>query len=168
VAHKLTLIGISNTFLEASSRSDSLSQADTQEKLPDPLYESIHGTTIYWTCWELNAPDLTLMCHECNEGILKHTRARIDKSSARIKAVFNSTGQTDYEIGIIYQCEACSHRTSSCNGRLLHSLPGWCKRSFPIDPKYFDSKSPNYLLDRGATKHLEDSMLSQGNGAWCS
>ena len=68
-------------------------------KLPDPLYESIQqGTTIYWTRWELNAPDLTLSCHECKEGILKHTRAHLSKTASSVKAVFTSSGRTTMKL----------------------------------------------------------------------
>ena len=48
--------------------------------LLDPLYESIEGATIYFTRWELNAPDIPLHCPNCAEGILRHVRINVSRS----------------------------------------------------------------------------------------
>ena len=63
---------------------------------PGPMYESIQGTTIYLTRWDLNAPDIIIQCYSCNKGILEHTRSQV---STQATPIFNLCGRSSWEFG---------------------------------------------------------------------
>jgi hypothetical protein len=107
-----------------------------EDKPPDPMYESIEGTQIHLTGWDLNAPtNYDIPCLECKDGLLKKTKFHTGKMASAIIPIFEMYGPTGYEMGGYYNCDSCNCRVKSTGGKLLHVLPGWLTKSFPIDPK---------------------------------
>jgi hypothetical protein len=135
---------------------------------PDPLYESIQGTPIFITRWELNVPDLVMSCTECTTGILLNTKFRSSKIASSVTPIFSLSGQTGWQIGSSYACNECSCKVRSTDGTFLcRSLPGWLARSLPVDPKW-DNPSNHFQLHRDTAKLIEKVMLTESSGDWTS
>jgi hypothetical protein len=141
-----------------------------KNKLPDPMYESIEGTKIHLTRWDLNAPDYAIPCLECKDGLLKKVRFHTGKLMSAMTPIFDTYGPTGYEMGGYYSCnnsESCKCRVKSTDGKLLRALPGWLTKSFPVDPKWINP-SGYFHLARSASRFLEQAMLTQGSAKWVS
>jgi hypothetical protein len=134
---------------------------------PDPLYESIQGTTIYLTRWELLLRGKPIHCVACSNGILQHVNPETTRIAEAMTPVFSSSGGTDWEFGTSYTCNKCECRIRSTDPRLIHSLPSWVTRSFPCDPQYMN-KPGFFLLDRDASKLLERATLTESSADWVS
>ena len=128
------------------------------------MYESIQGTTIYLTRWDLNAPDIIIQCYSCNKGILEHTRSQV---STQATPIFNLCGRSSWEFGTSYKCNNCSDVVRSSNGTLLYSLPDYLTQSFPVDPRYCSSSS-FVLLNDSVSLLLEEATLTDASATWVS
>ncbi len=61
-----------------------------EDKLPDPMHESIEGTQIHLTCWDLNAPDYAIPCLKCKDGLLKKVRFHTGKIRSTMTPIFDT------------------------------------------------------------------------------
>jgi hypothetical protein len=138
-------------------------------KLPDPMYESIKGTEIHLTRWDLNAPDYVIPCLECKDGLLKKNKFLPGQIHSTITPVFHMYRPTGYEMGGYYSCnsDSCKCRVKSTDGKLLQALPGWLTKSLPIDPKWVNPTG-SFQLTQSASQFLERSVLTQGSAKWVS
>jgi hypothetical protein len=59
-----------------------------KDKLPDPMHESIEGTQIQLTRWDLNAPDYAIPCLECMDSLLKKAKFHPGQIHSAITPVF--------------------------------------------------------------------------------
>jgi hypothetical protein len=76
---------------------------------PNPLYdESIQGTPIFITQWELNVPDLVMGCVECTEGVLLNSKFRSSKIASSLMPIFSISRQTGWQTGSTYTYSDCS------------------------------------------------------------
>jgi hypothetical protein len=137
---------------------------------PNPLYESIQGTPIFITRWELNVPNLVMSCpeSECTRGILLSTKFRSAKIASSVMPIFSISGQTGWQIGSSYICNECSCKVRSTDGTFLRrSLPGWLSRSLPLDPKWVNPTN-HFQLHQDTAKVTEKVMLTESSGDWMS
>jgi hypothetical protein len=135
---------------------------------PNPLYESIQGTPIFITRWELNVPELVMTCAECTKGVLLNTRFRSTTIASSVTPIFSVSGQTGWQIGSSYTCSECPCKVRSTDGSFLrHSLPGWLSRSLPLDPKWVNPTN-HFQLHKDTAKVTEKVMLTESSGDWMS
>jgi hypothetical protein len=141
-----------------------------EHELPDPMYESIEGTQIHLTRWDLNAPDYAIPCLECKDGVLKKVKFHACKIRSAMTPIFDTYGPTGYEMGGYYEnnSECCKFKVKSTDGRLLRALPGWLTKLLPLDPKWINPTSHFQELSRRASQFLEQAMLTQGSAKWVS
>jgi hypothetical protein len=69
------------------------------------MYESIEGTQIHLTRWDLNAPNYAIPCLECKDGLLKKAKFHPGQIHSAITPVFHMYGPTGYEMGGVLQLQ---------------------------------------------------------------
>jgi hypothetical protein len=89
------------------------------------MHESIEGTQINLTCWDLNAPNYDIPCLKWEDGLLKKTKFHLGQIMSAITPIFDMYGPTGYEMGGYCNCNSESYkcRVKSTEGKLLYALP---------------------------------------------
>jgi hypothetical protein len=122
------------------------------DSVPNALYESIQGSTIYITRWDLMLQGTPLKCVERDDGLLNHISIDTTKMASDFGCTYNSN---NCKCKNLWSTDLC----------LLHSKDDWMMQSFPVDSKVVDKPS-FYMLNRDCSKMLEKAMLTQASTNW--
>ena len=130
----------------------------------DPHYHSIEGQKILLVDWKVAFPGIELRCpcSDC-DGMLKHDRSNFSKNK-KLFPLFRITGAPSWCIVMQYTCLACNKKVNANDGRLLISLPEYVRNAYPVDPKYADSPTATFHIDRDCSALVDELMPTYGNG----
>jgi len=140
---------------------------DSGRKLGETIdikYESVAGTTIHITRWDLNTPDIKLNC-TCGGTLAIFCNGKSVFSN--ITPIFKLDGRTDFEFGTALRCKDCEKVLKSSDSAILQSLPKYLLATFPVSPN-FSRDSINFLLHRSVTACLEKEKVPFNLVSWVS
>jgi hypothetical protein len=103
-----------------------------------PMYHMVEGQSLLYVCWEMFYPSVKLQCTEANcNGCLKRKRTTWSQSK-KLFPIFQRDGPPMWAMVMTYYCQNtnCKKKVHANDPLLLHSLPYWVRRSYPVDPQY--------------------------------
>ena len=135
---------------------------------PDPNYEYISGTTLYFLHWELVNPEMVgkLRCPNCKIGKLKRNQWDFSKND-KCLPVFCTSKPIGYAVGMNYKClnSNCNTTVSGGDGNIISQLPYYISSSYPVDARYTNN---NFHLTDSASFFLQENLRYYGSGNYIS
>ena len=131
--------------------------------LDKPHYHSVQGQTILHVRWEVQFPDLDLVC-PCTscDGSLMPDRTNFLKNK-KLFPIFGFDGPPRWCIVMSYDCSVCKARFTGNDGRLLASLPPHVRAAYPVEPRYA-SASKICHVHKDVTLLYDELLTTYSNG----
>lgn len=130
-------------------------------KRPSALYSAAAGCRITFLRWELLVKNLK--CCYCSDGVLVRNQSSLTKRGT-ILPIFHLRKKLDWVVGMSYTCEQCSKPVSSWDAQLIHSLPLWIQRLFPVSPKWMRGQNPQFFVSKDLGALVEHSVVTNSSG----
>ena len=138
-------------------------QRANKQQAPDRYYSQLEGRTIYFVCWELNAPGWEPTCYECGHKMI-HDEYDF-QSHGYATPIYQVTGITDYAVSMYYNCsnQECKCRCKANDGRILMTVPLEIRNGYPVDPRYATDNKERHLA-KSFSRVMDKLFITHGNG----
>jgi len=131
---------------------------------PCRLYAAAEGCKIYFPRWEL--VDKDLKCCYCAHGTLIHPRQLNFSKNGTIIPLFEIRQKLGWVVGGSYKCNNadCGKSVLAWDPELIHSLPYWMQRSYPVSAQWLRATNQQQQLSRDLTALIEHSLVATSSG----